>query len=142
MAVEKGNTVKVNYTGTLEDGTVFDSSEKHGQPLEFEAGSGQVIKGFDDAVIGMEKGETKKVALKPSEAYGEPKPELTQKIPKDKIPKEVEAKEGTQLVMQLPQGQQIPARITEVGEKDITVDLNHPLAGKTLTFELTLESYE
>ena len=71
MIVKKGSKVKVDYTGTFDDGTVFDASEKHGQPLEFEAGSGQVIKGFDDAVMGMKKGEEKKIVLPAKEAYGE-----------------------------------------------------------------------
>ena len=80
MKVEKGKKVKIEYEGKLDDGTVFDSSKKHGQPLEFEAGSGKVIKGFDNAVMGMEKGEEKEVKIKPDEAYGEKKDEFSDLI--------------------------------------------------------------
>ena len=92
MAIKKGDKVKIEYTGTLDDGTVFDSSEKHGKPLEFEVGSGQVIKGFDNAVIGMKKGQEKEFKLKPEEAYGEPNPNLIRKIPKEQIPKHKQGK--------------------------------------------------
>ena len=135
MAVKKGDKVKVDYTGTLEDGTVFDSSEKHG-PIEFEAGSGKVIKGFDDAVIGMKKGEEKEIKLKPSEAYGDPNPQLVKEIPRDKLPQDKEPKPGMMLLMTMGEGKQFPARITEVGKETVKIDLNHPLAGKTLIFKI------
>lgn len=135
--VKKGDKVKVEYTGTLDDGTVFDSTEKHGgKPLEYEAGSAQLIKGFDNAVIGMKVGEEKEVHLKAEEAYGGPKPELMKKIPREQLPKEPEPKEGMFLGVGLPNGQQVPAKITAVDEKEITIDLNHPLAGKALTFKI------
>tara|TARA_Y100000310_G_scaffold333235_1_gene410367 strand:- start:555 stop:989 length:435 start_codon:yes stop_codon:yes gene_type:complete len=133
--VEKGNKVKVDYTGSFEDGNVFDTSEGK-QPLEFEVGSGQVIKGFDEALIGMEKGEEKEVKIESKDAYGDPNPELVKKIPRDKLPPEQEPKAGMMLAMATPDGRQIPARITEVGDKEITIDINHPLAGKTLLFKL------
>jgi len=135
---KKGNTVKIEYKGSLEDGTVFDSTEKHGKPLEFEIGSKKVIKGFEEAVIGMEKDEKKKITLKPEEAYGSPNPDLIKDVPREKLPKEQEPKEGMILGMMLPNGQQIPARITKVEEDKITIDLNHPLAGKTLNFDIKL----
>ncbi len=135
---KKGNTVKIEYKGSLEDGTVFDSTEKHGKPLEFEIGSKKVIKGFEEAVIGMEKDEKKKITLKPEEAYGSPNPDLIKEVPREKLPKEQEPKEGMILGMMLPNGQQIPARITKVEEDKITIDLNHPLAGKTLNFDIKL----
>ncbi|MCK5234793.1 MAG: peptidylprolyl isomerase [Candidatus Aenigmarchaeota archaeon] len=138
MPVKKGDKVKVEYTGTLEDGTVFDSSEKHGEPLAFEVGAGQMIKGFDDAVVGMEVGDEKEITLKPADAYGDPNPQLIQKVPKDKLPKDADMKEGMQLAMALPNGQQIPATITEIGDTEVTIDINHPLAGKTLNFKLKL----
>jgi len=137
MAIKKGDKVKVDYTGTLEDGTVFDTSEGK-QPLEFEAGSGQLIKGFDDAVIGMEQGEEKEIKISPEEAYGDIKPELLKKIPKEQLPKEPEPKAGMTLLMKTPDGKQFPAKITEVGESEITIDLNHPLAGKTLNFKFKI----
>ena len=138
MPVKKGDKVKVEYTGTLEDGTVFDSSEKHGEPLAFEVGAGQMIKGFDDAVVGMEVGDEKEITLKPADAYGDPNPQLIQKVPKDKLPKDADMKEGMQLAMALPNGQQIPATITEIGDTEVTIDINHPLAGKTLNFKVKL----
>lgn len=136
MPVEKGNKVKVDYTGTLEDGSVFDSSEKHGQPLDVQVGSGMIIKGFDDALIGMEVGDEKEITLKPEEAYGENNPQLVQKVPKEQMPKDQEIKAGMVLMMALPNGMQLPAKVTEVTEKEVTVDVNHPLAGKTLNFKL------
>ncbi len=138
MTIENGDKVQVDYKGTLEDGTVFDDSAKHGKPLEFEIGSGQIIPGFEKAVKEMKEGESKKITLPPAEAYGDPNPQLTQKIPKDKVPTDQKVEAGMMLMLSLPNGQQVPARIVEVGEKEFTVDLNHPLAGKTLTFELKL----
>jgi len=134
MKVEKGNKLKVEYTGTLEDGTVFDSSEKHGQPLEFEVGAGHLIKGFDEGILGMEKGEEKEITIPADQAYGQPREELVQKVPKDKLPEDI--KEGALLISKLPNGQQIPAKIIKIDGNEVTVDLNHPLAGKTLKFKV------
>ena len=138
MPVEKGNKVKVHYTGTFEDGTVFDSSEKHGQPLEFEVGAGQMIKGFDAAVVGMEVDQEKEITLTSDDAYGQPKAELVQKVPRDKLPQDQEPKAGMMVTLQGPDGRAFPAKITEVNDSEITIDLNHPLAGKTLNFKLKL----
>ncbi|MAG08151.1 peptidylprolyl isomerase [Candidatus Woesearchaeota archaeon] len=135
MPIKKGDKIKVEYTGTLEDGKVFDTSEGK-PPLEFEVGAGKIIKGFDDAVIGMEKGQEKEIKLEPKDAYGDPNPQLVKKVPKDKLPQGQDPKPGMVLALGTPDGQQIPARITEVGDNDITIDLNHPLAGKTLTFKI------
>lgn len=132
----KGDKVKVDYTGTFDDGTVFDTSEKHGQPLEFEVGSGQVIKGFDDAVVGMKKGQEKKIVIPPAEAYGEFRTELHKKVPRKQLPPDQEPKVGMVLAIGLPNGQQFPARIIAVTTEDVTLDLNHPLAGKTLHFKI------
>lgn len=141
MGIEKGNKVKVEYVGKLDSGDIFDSSEKHGQPLEFEAGAGNVIKGFDEAIIGMEKGDTKDIVIKPEEAYGNENPQLIQKIPREQIPIEQELKAGMVLGMQMPNGQQVPARITEANDKEVTIDLNHPLAGKTLNFNIKVVDF-
>ncbi len=138
--VNKGNKVKVEYTGTFEDGTVFDASEKHGQPLEFEAGSGQVIKGFEEAVLGMKNGEEKKIVIPAAEAYGEMKAELRKKVPRKQLPQDQEPKVGMILAVGLPNGQQFPARIVAVTADDVTIDLNHPLAGKTLHFKIKVVS--
>ncbi|MBW2963637.1 peptidylprolyl isomerase [Candidatus Woesearchaeota archaeon] len=136
MPVKKGDKVKVEYEGKLDDGTVFDSSEKHNKPLEFEAGSGKVIKGFDEAVIGMEKGQEKEIKIPAEEAYGQPNPQLIKKFPRDKLPKEPEPKPGMMLAVGTPDGQQLPAMIKEVNENEVTIDLNHPLAGKNLNFKV------
>lgn len=135
MAVKKGDKVKIQYTGMFNDGTVFDSSEKHGQPLEVEIGKGMVIPGFEKALIGMEKDEEKNVKIPSAEAYGDPSPEMKKKVPKDQLPKE-ELKPGMMLVVGLPGGQQIPAKIETVDDGEVTLDLNHPLAGKDLNFKL------
>ena len=136
MVVKEGDNVKVEYEGSLDDGTIFDSSKTHGKPLEFKVGSGQLIKGFDSAVIGMKKGEEKKIKLKPADAYGEPNPELAKELPREHIPKDPEPKPGMALVIGLPDGNQIPALITKVTKDKVTIDLNHPLAGKNLTFKI------
>lgn len=138
MAVKKGDKIKVEYEGKLDDGTVFDSSKhgEHSHPIEFEVGAGQVIKGFDEAVIGMEKEGEKEIKLRSEEAYGQPNPQLIQKIPRDKLPPGQEPKVGMVLGLRTPEGKQIPARITEVNDKEATIDLNHPLAGKNLNFKI------
>lgn len=137
MPIKKGDKVKVEYTGTLNDGTVFDSSEKHGKPLEFEVGAGQMIIGFDSAVIGMEKGDEKEIRLEPAEAYGDHNPQLVQKISRAQLT-EGEPKPGMMLLVTAPDGHQFPAQIIEVTDKEITIDLNHPLAGKTLIFKIKI----
>ena len=136
MAIKQGDKIKVEYTGTLDDGSVFDASEKHGQPLEFEVGAKQVIKGFDEAVVGMEKGQEKEVTIPPAEAYGEPNEKLVQEVPLDKLPKEQPLKPGMMLMVTLPNGQKIPAKIKEVTKDMAKLDMNHPLAGKTLHFKI------
>jgi len=138
MAIKKGDKIKVEYEGKLENGEVFDSSEKHGQPMEFEVGSGQLIKGFDEAVIGMKKGEEKEVTLEPKDAYGDPNQQLIKTVPKDKIGIEQELKPGQILGVALPNGAQFPAKILEVNEKEVKLDMNHPLAGKKLIFKIKI----
>ena len=134
MPIKKGDTVKIEYEGSLDDGTVFDASKNHGQPLEFEVGSGQVIKGFDDGVMGMKEGEEKEIVLPPEQAYGPYNPELVKKLPRDKLATGQELKPVLMLMMKLSNGQELPVRIASVDEKEISVDVNHPLAGKTLHF--------
>ncbi len=134
--VKKGDTIKVDYEGSLEDGTVFDTSQSHGQPLEFEVGSGQLIKGFDDAVIGMKVGQEKKIDLAPENAYGQHNPEMLKEIPREQLPKNQEPKVGMGMMIGLPNGSKFPATIAKVSDKTVTLDLNHPLAGKKLTFKI------
>ncbi len=144
MVVEKGDTVKVEYEGRFEDGEVFDSSKREGKqhPIEFTVGSGQVVQGFDAAVIGMKEGEEKEVTIKPEDAYGAPKPELTQDVPRNLLPQDKDPEEGMKLVMQTPDGQQALVSITKVSKETVTLDMNHPLAGKTLIFKLKVVSVE
>ena len=140
MAIEKGNKVKVDYEGKLETGEVFDSSQHgdHSHPIEFEVGKGQVIPGFENAVIGMNKGDEKEIKIPPQEAYGEKNPDLLKKIPKEQLPEDAKDKiqPGMVLGMQTPKGQQIPVPVVDVSDSDVTLDLNHPLAGKTLNFKI------
>lgn len=142
IPVEQGDKVKVLYEGTFDDGTVFDSSEKHGgEPLEFVCGTGQVIPGFDNAILGMEKGEEKTVRLEPCDAYGDPDPSMIKAFPKDKFETDEKLEEGMLLLMNLPNGQQISAKIVKCTDDMITFDLNHPMAGKTLNFKLKVVDY-
>lgn len=134
---KSGDKVKVHYTGKLENGDVFDSSDGR-EPLEFTLGQGMVIAGFDNGVTGMEIGDKKSISIEPANAYGERRPDLEVSIKKSAIPADIEAKEGLQLQMQDPEGQMISVVITKVEGEDVTLDANHPLAGKKLVFEVEL----
>jgi len=138
MSVKQGDTIKVDYTGTLEDGTVFDSSQKRGEPLEFQVGSGQLIKGFDEAVIGMKEGEEKTITLAPADAYGERNDQLKQTLPRETIPADMDPKPGMMVAVQAPDGRQMPAQVITADDKEVVIDLNHPLAGKKLNFQIKL----
>lgn len=133
--VQEKNNISVHYTGKLENGEIFDSSRDR-EPLSFEVGSGQMIPGFDKAVQGMKLNEVKEVTISPDEAYGELKPDMVQKITKDQLPADLDVHVGQQLASQLPDGQQIIVTVKDIAENDITIDANHPLAGKTLNFEI------
>ncbi len=139
LIVKTGDKVKVDYVGSLDDGSVFDSSENHGKPLEFEVGSGHVIRGFDKAVLGMKEGTEKEFTLSPAEAYGQHDPALVQKVSREIFSQEVNLVAGLLFEAGLPTGEKVPATITEVSDKMVTVDLNHPLAGKTLRFKIKLK---
>ncbi|MGJ8621375.1 MAG: FKBP-type peptidyl-prolyl cis-trans isomerase [Yoonia sp.] len=134
-AAKSGDTVRINYTGTLNDGQQFDSSEGR-EPLEFVVGSGQIIKGLDAAIPGMAVGDTKDVNVPCAEAYGEHNPEAKQAVPREQIPAEIPLEVGTQLQMQTPQGQVVPVTVAEVTEAEVTLDANHPLAGQDLNFAI------
>ncbi len=133
--VEKGNTVKVHYTGKLSDGSVFDSSDG-GQPLEFKVGDGNLIPGFENGVVGMEVDDTKTVVIPSNEAYGEAREDLIMEVPKDNLPAELAAEVGMELVSKQPDGQEVVVKITEVKDDSIMIDANHQLAGKDLAFEI------
>ena len=136
---KSGDTVRIHYTGTLDDGSTFDSSAGR-DPLEFKLGSGQVIPGFDKGVDGMSVGEKKTIHIPADEAYGQMDDRAVQAIPRENIPDDIPLEVGIQLQMQSPTGQVMPVTVTEVSETEVTLDANHPLAGKDLTFELELVS--
>lgn len=140
MTVKKGDKVKIEYTGTLDDGTVFDTSVEHGKPLEFQVGDGQVIKGFEDAILGMKEGDEKEFSVEPSEGYGIHDPTLVQKVPKEIFPPEAELVPGLLFEAGLPTGEKVPATIKAIEDGIISVDLNHPLAGKKLNFKIKLSA--
>ncbi|WP_299769794.1 peptidylprolyl isomerase [uncultured Tateyamaria sp.] len=140
-AIKDGDTVRIHYTGTLLDGTVFDSSDGR-DPLEFVVGSGQIIPGLDVALPGMIEGDKKKVNIPCDQAYGPINPALRQGVPRDAIPDEIPLEIGLQLQMQTPQGQPMPVTVIEVGEEEVTLDANHPLAGKDLTFDFEVVSID
>lgn len=134
--IEAGKTVKVHYKGTLEDGTIFDSSEGR-DPIEFEIGAGTVIPGFEAAIASMEIGETKSVDIPCEEGYGEMNEDMVGMIPRTSLPDEIEPEVGMVLTMQSPEGD-MPVRVIAMTDDELTLDANHPLAGKDLNFELTL----
>ncbi len=134
---KKGDTVSVHYTGRLTDGTVFDSSH-NGDPLSFELGGGQLIQGFDQAVMGMEVGETKTVELAPSEAYGARRDDLEFEMERSSFPESIEPEEGQQLQMRQRNGQPLIVTVIEADDETVTLDANHPLAGKELVFDIEL----
>tara|TARA_R110000824_G_scaffold304552_1_gene492379 strand:+ start:148 stop:579 length:432 start_codon:yes stop_codon:yes gene_type:complete len=136
--VENGNTVSVHYVGTFEDGTEFDSSHNRDKPLTFEVGSGQMIPGFDSALPGMSVGEKKQLTLTPDKAYGSHNPEATQVFPKNVFPKDFVPVVDATVAGQNPEGSPMMAKITAFDTHTITLDLNHPMAGKTLNFEIEL----
>lgn len=140
--VQKGQTVNVHYTGTFDDGTKFDSSHDRGQTLSFQVGSGQVVPGFDSALLEMTVGETKSVHIKAEEAYGNPVAEAVQEVPLTSFPSEMELTEGVTIVGTNELGQQMMGRVVNLTDSAATIDFNHPLAGKNLNFEIELVSVD
>lgn len=138
-ALKSGDTVAIHYTGTLLDGSIFDSSEGR-EPLEFEVGSGMIIPGLDNAMPGMEVGEKKIVKIACADAYGPLNPEMRQAVPREGIPADIPLEVGTQLQMQTPDGQAMPVMVVEVNEATVMLDANHPLAGKDLQFDIEVVS--
>ena len=135
--VKPGDTVRIHYKGTLSDGATFDSSEGR-DPLEFVVGSGQIIPGLDTALPGMSVGDKKVVEVPADQAYGQPDPNARQAVPRAEIPDDIPLDLGTQLQVQTPQGQVMPVTVVEVTETEVTLDANHPLAGRDLTFDIEL----
>ena len=139
--VKTGDKVKVHYHGKLTSGETFDSSSGR-EPLEFEVGSGSVIKGFEEGVTGMAIGEKKTINIPFDEAYGPVNPEMIIEMPKDRFPKDMEIEEGMPLMMSDQEGNQFQVTVTEIRDKVILLDANHPLAGKDLVFDLELVDIE
>ena len=135
--VENGQKVKIHYTGTLDDGSQFDSSAGR-DPLEFEMGAGMVIPGFEKGVKEMEVGEKKTIHIPAAEAYGERREDMVIQFERSQLPEDIKPEVGMGLQMQGPQGQPVPVTVTAVNEESITIDANHQLAGKNLNFELEL----
>lgn len=134
---KQGDTVKVHYTGTLEDETVFDSSRER-DPLEFTLGAGMVVPGFENLVLGMKEGETAKETIPCGQAYGERHDELQLEVKRDDIPTDLDLSVGMHLRMQSPDGQTTSVEVVELTDKTVKLDANHPLSGKDLTFEVEL----
>ena len=132
---KSGDTIRIHYTGTLKSGEVFDSSQGR-DPLEFTLGSGMIIGGLDAAIQGMAVGETKVAEIACAEAYGPINPAARQPVPRSEFPDDIPTQVGTQLQMQSPEGQVIPVTIVDVSETEVTLDANHPLAGKDLNFAI------
>jgi len=140
MTIQDGKKVKIHYKGTFEDGTVFDSSEGK-DPLEFTIGSKQVIPGFENAVKEMKKGEEKEITITPENGYGQRNEDLVKKVPKA-VFGEHPIKEGATVGLESKDGHKLAAVVKKIETDEVTLDMNHPLAGKTLKFKLTLVEAE
>ncbi len=143
MTIKQGDKVKIEYEGKLDDGTLFDSTNKTGQqtPLEFEIGAGKILPEFEKNVLGMKKGGKKEIKLPPEKAYGPVNPQAKQEIPKTAFQGQ-EPKKGMMIGLNTPTGQQIPAKIDEVKDSTVVIDMNHPLAGKNLNFKIKVVDVE
>tara|TARA_E500000331_G_scaffold339093_1_gene368975 strand:+ start:505 stop:954 length:450 start_codon:yes stop_codon:yes gene_type:complete len=141
MKVENGHNVKVHYRGTLTDGTEFDNSRTRGESLEFQVGSGGMIRGFVDAVVGMTVGETKSISIPPEQAYGPTVPEAIQEVDASAFANIPDMEVGGLIQGNGPQGPFV-AKVANITESMVTLDLNHPLAGETLNFEIELLNTE
>lgn len=135
--VKENDRVKVHYTGKTADGQVFDSSRER-EPIEFQMGEGQIIPGFEKGVMGMAPQESKTIEVPVADAYGERNEELVQQVPRADLPENINPEVGMNLMSKMPDGREVPLTVTEVKDESITVDANHPLAGKDLTFEVEL----
>jgi len=140
--VEDGNTVSVHYVGKLADGELFDSSRDREAPISFEVGAGTMIQGFESSVLGMTVGETKTIILTPQEAYGESDPTRVQAVPRTAFAPQMEFEEGAVVQGHTDVGMPFMAKIQSFSEDEVVLDLNHPLAGKTLNFEIEVVSID
>lgn len=136
-AAKKGDKVKVHYTGRLEDGTVFDTSVERG-PYEFTIGQSKIVPGFAEAVVGMKPGQSKTVEIPAKKAYGLHRKDMIAVIERSKLPADLNPEVGQRLRIDQADGQKIPATVVEVSDSTVTLDANHPLAGKDLVFDIEL----
>ncbi|PWW82293.1 peptidylprolyl isomerase [Prosthecochloris marina] len=134
---KQGDTVKVHYTGKLDDGSVFDTSAER-EPLEFTVGAGAVIPGFEQAVVGLQPGESTETTIDPDNAYGPRSAELVTEVKREQLPPDLEVAVGQQLQVSMADGQTAVVLVTDVNDAAITIDANHPLAGQALTFSIEL----
>ncbi|NIR53116.1 peptidylprolyl isomerase [candidate division KSB1 bacterium] len=134
---KQGDTVKVHYTGKLQDGTVFDSSVDK-EPLTCTIGDGQVISGFEQAIVGMNPGDSKTTEVSADDAYGQHLDDLVMEVGRDELPEDIDPEVGQRLVGMQGDGKKIVFTVTEMSDKSVTLDANHPLAGQDLTFDLEL----
>ena len=134
---KNGDTVKVHYTGKLEDGTVFDTSTKR-DPLQFTISEGRLIPGFEQAVVGMNLGESKTTKISADKAYGPHREEMVLEVERNQFPEHLKPKVGEQLQIRQADGQTMVVMVTDISESSVTLDANHPLAGKDLTFDIQL----
>lgn len=137
VKAKRGNRVKIHYTGKLKDGRVFDTSDNH-DPLQFEIGKGEVISGLEEAVLDMEQGEKKTVNIPAEKAYGSYHREKVVSVEKSRIPAHISPEVGKKLKLLQPDGQTDIVRITDISDTEVTLDANHPLAGKDLMFEIQM----
>ncbi len=138
MVIMRGDRVKIHYKGFTEDEIIFDNTYEHGKPLTLRVGDGVFLEKFEETIIGMEVGEKRKVYLHPEDAYGAFDDSLVQTIHKEELPIEKELIEGDFFIFQLPNGEEIPAKILEINDQEILVDMNHPLAGIPLIYEIEI----
>ena len=138
-AAKNGDQVAVHYKGTLDDKTVFDESAPD-NPLTFKIGAGEIIPGFEKAVMGMSEGDSKTVTMPSADAYGQHREDLILSIDRGKVPPDITVEVGQQLQMEKDNGELLHVVVTEVTDETVTLDANHPLAGKDLTFEIKLVS--
>jgi peptidylprolyl isomerase len=134
---KQGDTVKIHYTGKFDDGTVFDASSE-GEPLEFVIGQGQVIAGVEEAVVGMNPEETKTAVIPPEKAYGQYHEDMVVEVEKNKFPEHIQPEPGLELELKQENGESVYVVVTNVSDEEVTLDANHPLAGKDLTFDIRL----
>ncbi|MDF1545937.1 MAG: peptidylprolyl isomerase [bacterium] len=135
--VKSGDKVKVHYTGKLESGDQFDSSVGR-EPLEFQVGSGQVIKGFDEGLMEMSVGDKKSITIEPDDAYGQRREDFIMDVPIKEFPENIKPEVGQELELKQPDGSSVAVKIVDLNEEHVRLDANHPLAGEVLIFELEL----